>query len=180
MTPFTTPEQLAAASKANVETVMTLVNSAVSRAERLAALNLETARSVLEEGTASAKTLSTVKSPQELAELQASLTQPIVEKAMAYARSVNEIVAEGQQEVTKLFEVQIAELNKTFAAALDNAAKSAPAGMEGAFTAMKSALAAGNSAYGQVSKTVKQMAETAENNLSAAAEATAKAVTAKK
>lgn len=180
MTKFTTPEQIVAANKANIETLMTLVNSAVARAERLAALNLNTVRSVLEDGAVNAKSLMAVKNPQDLAGLQAELTQPIVEKAVAYARSVNEIVAEGQQEVAKLFETQVAELNKTFATALEQAAKSAPAGSEAAFAAVKSAMETANSAYENVSKTVKQLAQTAEGNLSAAAEATVKAVTGKK
>jgi phasin family protein len=180
MTNFTTPEQFAAANKANVETAMSLVKSAVARAERISALNLNTVRSVLEDSTASAKTLTAVKNPQELMDLQATLTQPIVEKAVDYARSVNEIVAEGQQEVAKLFEAKIAEMNKSFTAALDQAAKSAPAGTEAAFAALKSAVAAGNSAYENVSNTVKQMAETAEGNLTAAAEAAVKAVTGNK
>ena len=47
MTNFTTPEQFAAANKANVETAMSLVKSAVARAERISALNLNTVRSVL-------------------------------------------------------------------------------------------------------------------------------------
>jgi phasin family protein len=180
MKPMMTPEQFVAANKANVETVMTLINSAVARAERLTALNLNTVRTVLENGTASAKALMAIKNPQDLASLQAELAQPIVEEAVAYARSVNEIVTEGQQEVAKLFEVQVAELNKALAEALDQAAKSAPAGSEAAFAALKTAMETASTAYENVSQTVKKMAETAEDNLSAAAEATVKAVTGKK
>ena len=175
-----TPEQFAAASKANVETLVSLANSSVARAERLAALNLNTARAVLEDSVASAKTLMAVKNPQELNGLQATLVQPIVDKAMAYSRSVYEIVSEGQQELVKLFETQIAELNKSFAAALDQASKSAPAGTESVFTAIKSAIAANNSAYENVSKTVKQLAETAESKLTEVTTKAVKAVSAKK
>ena len=180
MTKITTPEEIVAANKANMETMMTLVNSAVARSERVAALNLNTVRAVLEDGAASAKTLMAVKNPQELVSLQTELTQPIVEKAVAYAKSVNEIAAEGQQEVAKFFETQFAELNKNFAAALDQASKSAPAGSEAGFAAIKSALQTASSAYETVSNNVKQMAETAGTNLAAATEATVKAVTAKK
>jgi len=179
MTQFTTPEQFIAANKASVDSLMTLVNSAVARAERLAALNLNTVRAVLEDSNVSSKTLTAVKNPQDLVELQATLTQPIVDKAVAYARSVNEIVSEGQHEVTQLFEAQFAELNKTFAAALDQAAKSAPAGSEGMFAAIKSAFSAGNDAFDNVSKVAKQAAEAAQANVSAAADATVKALSAK-
>ena len=46
MSNFVTPEQFAAANKANVETLLTLANTAFASAERLSALNLNTARSL--------------------------------------------------------------------------------------------------------------------------------------
>jgi len=179
MTQFTTPEQFFSANKATVDAMMALINSTVARAERLSALNLNTVRAVLEDSNAGTKTLADIKNPQDLVELQATLTQPIVDKAVAYARSVNEIVAEGQQEVAQLFEAKIAELNQTFAAALDQAAKSAPAGSEGVFSAIKSAISASTEAFDNASKVAKQAAEAAQANVSAAADATVKALTSK-
>ena len=41
-------EQFASANKANVETLLTIANTAFASAERLAALNLNTARAVLD------------------------------------------------------------------------------------------------------------------------------------
>jgi phasin family protein len=178
MTVFATPEQFAAANKANIETLLTLANSAFANAERLAALNLNTARSVLEDGVANAKALLAVKDVQELVNLQAALAQPLVEKAVAYNRSVYEIASQSQEEFSKMFEAQVAELNKNLAAALDKAAKSAPAGSDVAVAAVKSAIAAANSAYDSVSKAAKQVAEIAEANVAAATNATVKAVAA--
>jgi len=175
---FATPEQFAAASKTNVETLLTLANNAFASAERLAALNLNTARSILEDSMASSKALLGAKDIQELVSLQTSLAQPLVEKAVAYNRSVYEIASQSQEEVSKLLEAQIAELNKTLAAALDKAAKSAPAGSDVAVAAVKSAIAAANSAYDSVSKAAKQVAEIAEANVAAATNATVKAVSA--
>ncbi len=180
MTQFNTPEQFVAAGKANVETLVTLANSAIARAERLVALNLNTGRSVLEDSVASTKTILEVKTPQELASLQASLAQPMIDKAVSYGRSLKEIATEGQQEVAKLFEGQIADLNKSFNAALEQAAKSAPAGSEAVFSAIKSAVAASNSAYESVTKAAKQFADVAESNLSAATEVAVKAAGTKK
>ena len=45
---FATPEQFAAANKASVEAMLTLANTALASAERIAALNLNTARAALE------------------------------------------------------------------------------------------------------------------------------------
>src|SRR5690606_11293890 len=112
MTKFQTPEQFAALGQANLETLMSLAQGAMARAERLAELNLNTVRSVLEDSVATTRKLAELKDPQQLASLQGELTKPLIDKAVAYARSVQEIATEGQHEVTGLFEKQIAEVNK--------------------------------------------------------------------
>ncbi len=173
---FATPEQIAAANKANIETLLSLANGAFANAERLAALNLNTARSVLEDSVSNTKALLAAKDVQELVNLQVSLTQPLIEKAVAYARSVYEIASQSQDELSKVFESQVAEVNKGVAVALDKAAKSAPAGSDVAVAAVKSAIAAANSAYDSMSKAAKQVAEIAEANVAAATNATVKAV----
>lgn len=173
---YAIPEQLTAANKANVETLLTIANTAFASAERIAALNLNTARSVLEDVVSSAKTLLTAKDVQELVALQATLAQPAVEKAVAYSRSVYEIATQTNEELGKVFEAQYAEVNKNVSTALDKAAKSAPAGSDVAVAAVKSALAAANSAYDSINKAAKQVAEIAEANVAAATNATVKAV----
>jgi phasin family protein len=176
MTTFN-PDQFAATNKANIETLLSLTNSAFANAERLAALNLNTARSVLEDSVSNTKALLGTKDVQELVSLQASLIQPLLEKSVSYARSVYEIASQGQEELAKVLEVQLAELNKNVSSALDKAAKSAPAGSDVAVAAVKSAIAAANSAYDNFSKAVKQATEIAEANVAAATNATVKAVT---
>ena len=173
---YAVPEQFTAANKASVETLLTIANTAFASAERLAALNLNTARSILEDTVASAKTLMGAKDVQELVALQATLAQPAVEKAVAYSRSVYEIATQTQEEFSKVVEAQYAEANKNVSAALDKAVKNAPAGSDVAVAAVKSALAAANSAYDSVSKAAKQVAEIAEANVAAATNATVKAV----
>ena len=116
-------EQLANANKANVETLLTIANTAFASAERLAALNLNTARSMLEDVVANAKALFAVKDVQEFMGLQASLAQPAVEKAVAYSRSVYEIATQTQEELSKVFEGQFSEMNKAVSSALDKAAE---------------------------------------------------------
>lgn len=173
---FTSPEQFANANKANVEAMLTVANTAFAGAERLAALNLNTARGVLEDAVASVKTLMGAKNPQELLNLQATLAQPAVEKLVSYSRSVYEISAQTQEEFSKIFEAQIAEMNKNLAVMLDKAGKSGPAGSDVAVAAVKSAIAAANSAYDSMNKAAKQVADIAEANVVAATDATVKAV----
>ncbi|TRZ56070.1 MAG: phasin family protein, partial [Rhodocyclaceae bacterium] len=123
---FATPDQFASSNKANVETVLTLANTAFASAERLAALNLNTARSILEDSVASAKALLAVKDVQSLVALQSTLGQPAAEKAVAYSRSIYEIATQTQEEIAKIVESQFAEANKNVTSALDKAAKNAP------------------------------------------------------
>ena len=171
-----TTEQFASANKANVETLLTIANTAFASAERLAALNLNTARAMLEDSVTSAKALLAVKDVQQLMAMQTTLAQPAVEKAVAYSRSVYEIATQTQEELSKVVEGQFSELNKNVTSALDKAVKNAPAGSDVAVAAVKSAIAAANSAYDSMTKAAKQVAEIAEANVAAATTATVKAV----
>jgi phasin family protein len=173
---FTSTEQFTATSKANVEKMLTLVNAAFASTERLTALNLNTARTLLEDGIANTKALLGAKDVQELLSLQGAQAQPLFEKAVAYSRSVYEIGTQSQAEVSKLMEAQVADMNKNLVVALDQAAKSAPAGSDVAVAAVKSAIAAANSAYDSVTKAAKQVVEITEANVAAATSATVKAV----
>lgn len=173
---YNTPDQISSANKANVETLLTVANTAFASAERIAALNLNTARTLLEESVSNAKALLAVKDVQELVNLQGSLAQPALDKAIAYSRSLYEIATQTQEEFGKIVEAQFAEVNKNVATALDKAAKNAPAGSDVAVAAVKSAIAAANSAYDTMTKAAKQVAEIAEANVAAATSATVKAV----
>jgi phasin family protein len=175
-----TPEKFAAANKASVENLLTVANIAFASAERLAALNLNTARSALEDSVANIKAMLAVKDVKELMALQTSLAQPAVEKAVAYSRSVYEIAAQTKDEVSKIAEAQLVEAKQSMNAALEAAVKKAPAGSDVAVAAVKSAIAAANSSYDSMSKAAKQVAEIAEANLATATSATVKAFAAPK
>jgi len=170
------PEQFAAANKAAVDSLLSVANTALASAERIASLNLETARSVLEDSVSNAKALMGAKDPQEAMSIQASLAQPTVEKAVAYSKSVYEISTETQEQLAKMVEAQFGDFQKNVAAMLEKAAKSAPAGSDVAVAAVQSAIAAANSAFDNMRKTAKQVTEMAQTNMAAATSATAKAV----
>lgn len=171
-----TQEKLSAAHKSAVEISMTTVKTMFDSAERLVVLNLNTARSVLEDGTANLKTLLAAKNPEELIALQTGFAQPAAAKTVAYYRSCYDILAQTLEEVAKPYEVQFAEANKLVAAELEKAAKSAPVGSDTALAVVKSTFAAANSTYDQVTKATRQVAEMAEANLVAATDAAVKAV----
>ena len=173
---FATPDQVLAAQKANLETALTVTTSLFSSAERLVALNLNTARNILEDSVNTSRSLLSAKDPQEVLSIQGNLGQPALERAVSYARSVYEISMQTNEELAKLVEAQYAEVNKGVVSTLDKLSKNAPAGSDVAVAAVKSALAAANSAYDSMSKAARQVAEVAEANVTAATSATVKAM----
>ncbi len=164
---YLTAEQMLAAHKANVETLFGLTNKAFEGVEKLVELNLQVAKTSLEEASEHAKAVLAVKDAQELMALQASLLQPSAEKAAAYSRHLYDIAQSTSAEVSKLAESQFSEAQKKFVSVVDNAVKNAPAGTENAVVLVKSAVAAANNAFDTVHKAAKQAADVAEANFQA-------------
>lgn len=172
---FSSFEKISSSSKSNVESALKAASVSFGNVERLAALNVNTARTLLDDSISNTRALVSVKDVRDLVGLQSSMLQPMVEKLASYNRSVYEIASQSQTEIARILEVQVAEMNKQFATVLDSAAKNAPAS-DVAVAAVKSALAAANSAYDNANKVAKQVAEIAEANMTAATNATVKAV----
>jgi len=170
-----TPEQIAAAQKANLETLFGLTTKAFEGVEKLVELNLQVVKTTFAENVDNAKKALSAKDAQELLAIQASLVQPVAEKALAYTRHLYEIASETQSEFTKVAEAQLAEGSKNVQTLVDNIAKNAPAGSESTVAIVKSAISAANNAYESVQKATKQAVEIAESNFQAAATAASKA-----
>ena len=168
-------EQFAAANKAAVDSLLSVANTALASAERIANLNLETARAAFEDSAANTKALLGAKDVQEAITIQASLAQPNIDKAVAYGRSVAEISTQTQEELAKLVEAQFGDFQKSMANMVEQAAKSAPAGSDVAVAAVQSAIAAATSAFDNMRKSAQQVTALAQNNIAAATSATAKA-----
>ena len=175
---YATPEQFAAANKASVDVLFTIAHAQFAAFERLSALNFNTTKAAFEDSVNQAKALLSVKDAQEFVNLSAASAQPALEKAIAYSRSVYEVATQAQAEVTKLAETQASEVKNTVVSLLDQVTKSAPpwsvpghptpAGSDVAVAAVKSAMAAANSAYDSFTKVVKQATDMAEANVTAA------------
>lgn len=166
---YQTPEQLIAMNKANIESAMRFAGVAIEGAERMIDLQMKAAKTAFADGIESAKALAAVKDFQQFAALKDTLAQPSMEKATAYAKSVYDLTSETQAEFSKLIEAQVADFNKEVVTTLDKMVKSAPAGSEVGVAAVKSAIAAVNSAYDNLSKVGKQFAQATQSNLEAAA-----------
>lgn len=168
---YFTPEQIASTNKAGIEAVLGLAHAQFAAFERLSALNFNATKAAFEEGVGHAKALLNAKDAQEYVNLSAAATQPTMEKAVAYSRSVYEVAAQTNGELAKFLEAQAAEFNKNLVGLLDKVSKNAPAGSEAAVAAVKSAIAAANTAYDSFNKVAKQATEIAEANFAAATSA---------
>lgn len=174
---YVTPEQVTAAGKANVEAALGFAQSHFAALEKLAALNFNATKGAFEDSMNHAKALMNVKDVQEFVNINSAAAQPTIDKIIAWQRSVYELATQSQAEYTRYFENQTQELNKGAATYIDKFAKNAPAGSDVAIAAVKSAMAAANSAYDSMTKAAKQATELAEANMAAV---TAAATTKKK
>jgi phasin family protein len=167
---YVTPEQIQAANKSNVETFLAVANAQFAALEKLATLNATVVKNAFEDSIASTRALLGAKDVQEFVGLQNTFAQPAIEKAIAYSKSVYEVATDANAELSKVAERRVAEWNENFVSLLDKVSKNAPAGSDIAVAAVKSMLAAANSAYDNMNRVAKQATEMAEANVSAATE----------
>jgi phasin family protein len=169
---FTSPDQFSAATKANFDaqlaTLTALTNKAFESVAQLVDLNVSAAKTSLENSTAAAQQLLSVKDAQEFFSLSAAQSQPNAEQVLAYGRSLASIASSTQAEFTKAAEAQIAETTRKVSALVDDVAKNAPAGSENAIALLKSAIGNANASYEQLTKGAKQAAEALEENITKA------------
>ena len=154
-------EQIASAQKANAEVMTALLRTALNGMERLTALNMAATRDFLNSSMSNTQRLLAAKDANALGKLQSDLAQPGMEKLMDYSRSIYDLVSDMQKEVTAVIESQYS----TFTANANSVVEKA-----------KSAIAAANSAFDNMNKAAKQVAEITEANVAAATNATVKAV----
>jgi phasin family protein len=167
---YVTPEQIQAANKANVEAFLAVANAQFAAFEKLATIQASAVKTAFEDSIANTRALLSAKDVQEFATLQHSFAQPALEKAIAYSKSVYEVATGANAELSKVAERRVAEWNENFVTLLDKVSKNAPAGSDVAVAAVKSMLAAANSAYDNLTKVAKQATEIAEANVAAATE----------
>lgn len=170
-----TVEEVLAANKANVETIFGLASKAFEGVEKLVDLHLAASRALLSESASQAQSALSVKDVQELLALQSSLLQPLTEKAASYGRELYDIATSTGAEFGEAFEVQFADAQNRFLAAVDGAAQNAPAGSETAVALMKSAVAAANNVLESAQNSARQAASLVDSSFKAATASTVEA-----
>lgn len=161
-------EQLSAAQKANAEVMMALLRTAFNGVERLTALNMAASREFFNNTVASTQQLLSAKDANEVAKLNSELAKPGVEKIVDYSRSVYDLVAEMQKEITSVMEAQYSSFTKNATSAVEKAKASAPVGGDVFAATMQSMLNASTKAFDNMTGMAKQLTDIAEANMAAA------------
>ena len=149
---YVSPDQIQSTNKSNVEALLSVASMQFSALEKLATLSSTALKGAFEDALANARALASAKDAQEFFNLQASFAQPAIDKAITYSKSIYEVAAQTNAELSKLAEKRVAEWNDNFVSLLDQAAKNAPAGSDVAVTAVKQMIAAANSAYDNLTR----------------------------
>ena len=169
---FSIPEQFSAATKSHFEAQLAVMNALTAKAfeslSQVVDLNLSAAKSSLEESSANAKQLLTVKDPQELLSLTTAQAQPSAEKATEYGRQLAAIASATQSEFSKAAEEQMAESKRKVIEMMEDLSTNAPAGSEQLVAMMKSIFGNANASYEQFTKSTKQAVATLDTNVATA------------
>jgi phasin family protein len=104
-----TLEQVTAAQKNNVESMLTLTAQAFAGVEKLIDLNVATAKATLTEAAAQAQAALNVKDAQEFIALQSAQVQPMAEKVSAYGRKAFEIASASTADIRSTVESKMKE-----------------------------------------------------------------------
>ena len=170
-----TPEQIAAAQKANLETLSGLTNQALQSIEKLVELNMHIAKQSLGDSMSSAKKALEIKDIQQLLAHQAETVQPMAEKIMAYSRHLYDLAHETQNNFTQSAEKELQAGQKKINALVEEWTQNAPAGSDVAVQAIKQAIASASNVFQTSQKAVKHAVEVAQTNMNTAADAATKA-----
>lgn len=142
--------------KSQVEALGAAASKTLDGFQKLAALNMQTARAALEESTEQINALLNARDAKTLAELATSFARLSPDKFAAYANAVYAISKETGSELGSMVEEQIAESNAQLAAAIESLAKNAPQGSSGAVDFITQSMNAAREAYDQMQAAARQ------------------------
>ena len=158
-------DQLKSALESAVTKAHAVAGAALSSAERIAQLNVETARKSLSTASANVQALMNAKNMDEMRDVHMSLVQPTASDFAEYARSLRAISSEAHQELAQFAEAHFAEFQNHVQVWLDRAAQFAPAGSESTVESIRKALQNSTAAYEYLTKATQEVAEVAQESI---------------
>ncbi|MBL8483317.1 MAG: phasin family protein [Rhodocyclaceae bacterium] len=170
-TAFNVPESALVPIKAQAESIFGLASNGLAGVERMSALNLNSASSVVDAFQAHAKAWVKATDLDGARAVATSAARTAFEGTVAYWKAVFEIAFDLQSEFNRVFDARSAEFNAGLSGSMLDFARSAPAGSETALAVFKHLLDLSDAAAANLHSAVKKVTEAAEANVSSVANA---------
>jgi phasin family protein len=162
-------DQVAGVGTAQLDTALRIAEFNVSTLEKLASLQFGWSKALYGDVTNSLRRAASVRDVADLSAIAGAAWQPALERTADHAKNVYQLLSAAQAELQGIVDQQMTEVNKQVAATLDSAARSAPAGSEGAVNALKSVIHAASAVYEAGVRATRQATDAAQAGLSSAA-----------
>lgn len=172
-------QDIFAAQRAAISALVAVGNTALTSAERMAALNLHAVREAMVDFASGTQRMLNVQSPREAVTLQSELAKPQVEKGVLYSRSLAEISTAAQHDAVQLIETQYNGFMESMNTLAQQIAKATPAGSDVATAAIRSTMKSANEAFERFNEAVMRFTEVSEDSVSTMGNATISAATGK-
>jgi len=151
-----------AQAEGSIQSLFKLADVALSAAESFATLNFDAAKHALSDGVKNTQAILAVKTPQDAAALQTSLSQPNPDTAKKYSEKVYEISSDSAKELAQVFQDQFEHMNKSFRELAEKSSLSFPKGSNDVMTPFNQVFEAANKAFENINQAVRQAAQAAE------------------
>jgi phasin family protein len=154
--------------------MMTLVRTAFHGWSSLSALNLAASRELFNNSATGAQQFSASRTLQQLKDVAGSMARPNVDKLMEYSRSLYDLSANMQREITSVMEEQYSNMRHNAAGLIEKTGFATPIAGDVFGAAMKQMMNASSTAFENISQMAKQMTDIVDTNVKAASNATAR------
>lgn len=171
-------DDMFAAQRTAVNALVSVGNTALLSAERMAALNLHAVREVMVDFAQGTQRMFEVQNAQDAVTLPHHLAKPHIEKGVRYSRSLAEISAVAQEDAVQLIEAQYTGFMSSMTELANQIAQATPmGGSEVAVAAIRSTMRSTSEAFERFNAAVERFTEVAEESVSTMANATVTATT---
>lgn len=173
---FQKNEKVTADAQKALENAMDLVNTSIHSVEKLTHIQLENSRQIIEETSKAIKELANVTDPKEVFARVNAMAAQAVEKNIASARDVYDVVNEVQSKINQLAEEGVHNIQQAALSSVEGMSQYNPNGSKAISDSLKNWINSTNQALSAMNKVASQLSEFTNSNINAASSATANAV----
>lgn len=156
-------EQFTELQAKNMDAAMKLAQLSIENSQKIMGLQIDTARSLFEEGVANSKALASSTDPREAMALRTQFAQSSTEKMLGCARQIAEITSSTQAEVGRMVTQQLSLGGKDMMEAFQKVFQGMPIADSGALGAMQTAMDTARAAFEQVTRASQEAFSTFSN-----------------